>query len=607
MRRNDIRNIAIIAHVDHGKTTLVDALLRQSGEFRASQLEGDCILDSNELERERGITILAKNIAIPYKGVKINLMDTPGHADFGGEVERVLRMAEGALVLVDAAEGPLPQTRFVLAKALHFGLKPIVVVNKIDRPDARAKEVLSEMFDLFFDLGADEAILDQFPHLYASGRDGYATSDPDVRTNSIHPILDMVLEHVPGPEAQLDQPLQLLVTNLDWSDYVGRIGVGRIQCGTIHAGSQVALIQSGNHGVQEKVDQLFVFDKLGRREVDKAEAGDICAVVGMESISIGDTIADLLSYQEGKPMALPRVEVDEPTLQMTFSVNTSPLAGRDGKYLTSRHIRSRLQRELERNVAMRVDFSDADSFVVSGRGLLHISILIEQMRREGFEISVGKPRVIWREKDGRKQEPYEELVVEVPPERVGPVMELVGTRRGQIAEVTTRGSYTCLIFSIPARGLIGLRTRLLNATQGTAVIHHRYSEYRDAEDEIPGRPNGVLVSMVAGRAVAYGLNSLQERADMFVSPGDDVYEGMIVGENSRDNDMPVNPTREKKLSNMRAAGKDENIILKPARMMTLEMALEYIEDDEMVEVTPTQLRLRKTILSTIERRKQNRN
>lgn len=600
MRRNDIRNIAIIAHVDHGKTTLVDALLRQSGEFRASQLEGNCILDSNELERERGITILAKNIALPYNGVKINLMDTPGHADFGGEVERVLRMAEGALVLVDAAEGPLPQTRFVLSKALHFGLKPIVVINKIDRPDARPNEVLGEMFDLFFDLGAED-LLDDFPHIFASGRDGYATNDPAVRGDSIHPLLDLVLKVVPGPEAEPDQPLQMLVTNLDWSDYVGRIGIGRIHCGTIRAGERVALMQAGDNVVPEKVDQLFVFDKLGRREVDHAEAGDICAVVGMESISIGDTIADLES-----PIMLPRVEVDEPTLQMTFGVNTSPLAGREGKYLTGRHIRARLLRELERNVAMKIDFSDADSFVVSGRGLLHISVLIEQMRREGFELSIGKPSVIYREKDGKKQEPYEELVVEVPPDKVGPVMEFVGTRRGQVVEVRTHGSYSFLVFSIPARGLIGLRTRLLNATQGTAVIHHRYSEYKDAEGEIPGRGNGVLVSMVPGRAVAYGLNTLQERADLFVSPGDDVYEGMVVGENSRDNDMPVNPTREKKLSNMRAAGKDDNIILKPAREMTLESALEYIEDDELVEVTPTQLRLRKTVLSTIERRKQNR-
>ena len=556
MRRQDIRNIAIIAHVDHGKTTLVDCLLRQSGEFRDSQLVGDCILDSNDLERERGITILAKNIAIHYRGVKINVIDTPGHADFGGEVERVLRMAEGALVLVDAAEGPLPQTRFVLSKALECRLQPVVVINKIDRADARPFEVLSEVFDLFLDLGADDELAD-FPYIYASGRDGYATTDPTRPGDSIRPLLDLVLEAVPGPEIDPHVPLQMLVTNLDWSDYVGRIAIGRIHSGRLLQGQQVALMQAGGVVTPANVSTLYVFDKLGRSEVAEATAGDIAAVVGLESIAIGDTISDF-----EVPRALPRLSVDEPTLQMTFSINTSPLAGRDGKYLTSRHLRQRLEREVEKNVALRVEFEEgADSFQVSGRGLLHLSVLIETMRREGFELAIGKPRVILHQRDGVVEEPFESLVVEVPSEHVGAVMEHVGGRRGQLAETANHGSYTYLVFSIPARGLIGLRTRLLNATQGTAIIHHRFECYRPREGDIPGRPTGVLVSMVSGRAVAYALDGLQERAEIFVTPGDDVYEGMIVGENSRSGDMPVNPAKEKKLTNIRAAGRDENILL----------------------------------------------
>ena len=421
MRRQDIRNIVIIAHVDHGKTSLVDCLLRQSGEFRASQLVGDQILDSNDLERERGITILAKNISLPYRGVKINIIDTPGHADFGGEVERVVSMADGALVLVDAAEGPLPQTRFVLSKALEFRLKPIVVINKIDRPDARPHEVLSEVFDLFLDLGADDELAD-FPHIFTSAREGYATADPAVRTDSIHPVLDMVLAHVPGPEIEADAPLQMLVTTLDWSDYVGRIGVGRIHSGSIRQGQRVALMQAESVVTPGKVTQLFSFDNLGRTQVEQATAGDLCAVVGLESISIGDTVSDFEVRR-----ALPRIQVDEPTLEMTFGINTSPLSGREGRYLTSRHLRDRLTKELEKNVALRVEFSEgADSFQVAGRGLLHLSVLIETMRREGYELAIGKPRVILHEKDGATLEPFESLVVEVPPERMGPVMELVG-------------------------------------------------------------------------------------------------------------------------------------------------------------------------------------
>jgi GTP-binding protein len=598
MRRNDIRNIAIIAHVDHGKTTLVDALLRQSGEFRESQLVGDCILDSNELERERGITILAKNIAIPYRGTKINLIDTPGHADFGGEVERVLRMADGALVLVDAAEGPMPQTRFVLSKALEFRLKPVVVVNKIDRGDARPHEVLDETFELFLELGADDELAD-FPYIFASGRDGYATTDPAVHGDSMRPLLDLVLERVPGPTIDTAAPLRMLVTTLDWSEYVGRIAIGRIHSGRIRKGEQVALLQAGDNSVAGKVAALHTFSNLGRQEVDVADAGDIVAVVGLEQVEIGDTISDATDRQ-----ALARVEVDQPTLEMIFSVNSSPFAGREGRYLTSRHLRDRLLRELERNVALRVaPVEGSDSFAVSGRGLLHLSVLIETMRREEFEMSIGKPRVITRQRGGVLEEPYETLVVEIPPDRLGPVMELVGARRGQLVEMGTRGELSHASFSIPARGLIGLRTRLLNATQGTAVMHHRFESYRPASGEVPGRANGVLVSMTPGKAVAFGLDGLQERAEMFIAPGEEVYEGMIVGENSRTGDMPVNPTKEKKLTNIRAAGSDRNIILKPPRVLTLEEALEYIEDDELVEVTPGKIRLRKILLSEADRRR----
>ena len=597
MRRQDLRNIVIIAHVDHGKTSLVDCFLRQSGEFRSSQLVGEQILDTNELERERGITILAKNIALPYKGIKVNIIDTPGHADFGGEVERVLRMADGALVLVDAAEGPLPQTRFVLQKAFECGLKPIVVINKIDRADARPQQVLSEVFDLFLHLGADNHLTD-FPYIFASARFGYATHDPAVKTESMDPLLDMVLSEIPGPEIDAEAPLQMLVTTLDWSDYVGRIGVGRIYSGKLRQGQQVAVMKAGEV-MPAKISQLFTFSKLGRQEEQEATAGDIAAVVGIADLAIGDTISDFEVRR-----AMPRVEVDEPTLQMTFGINTSPLAGRDGKYLTSRHLRERLMKELEKNVALRVEFIEgADSFRVSGRGLLHLSVLIETMRREGFELAVGKPKVIFHEKDGQTLEPFESLVVEVPPDRMGPVMELVGARRGQLVEMSTHGDYTFLVFTIPARGLIGLRTRLLNATQGTAVIHHRFEAYKPAEGDIPNRPTGVLVSICPGKAVAFSLDGLQERAEMFVSPGDEVYEGMVVGENSRSGDMPVNPTKEKKLTNIRAAHADKNIILKPPRLLSLEEALEYIEEDELVEVTPGKIRLRKTVLSAAERRK----
>jgi GTP-binding protein len=601
MRRNDIRNIAIIAHVDHGKTTLVDALLRQSGEFRESQLVGDCILDSNDIERERGITILAKNIATHYEGVKINVIDTPGHADFGGEVERVLSMADGALVLVDAAEGPMPQTRFVLTKALENRLRPIVIVNKIDRSDARPQEVLDEVFDLFLELGADDELAD-FPYLFACGRDGYTSEDPTAREGTMKPLLDLVLKHIPGPAVEVEAPLQMLVTTLDYSDYVGRIAIGRIQSGSAKKGQQVAVMQADDKIVTAKIVTLYTFDKLGRQEVIEASAGDIVALVGLENVEIGDTVADPL-----EPKALPRVHVDEPTLKMVFSVNNSPLAGREGKYVTSRNLRERLFKELERNVALRVEPEEgSDGFVVSGRGLLHLSVLVETMRREGYELSVSKPHVIMHNNDGVTEEPYESLVVEVPHDKMGPVMEMVGARRGQLVEMNNRGEFSHLLFSIPARGLIGLRTKLLNATQGTAIMHHRFDSYRPLEGDVPGRANGVLVSMSSGKAVAFGLDGLQARAELFVGPGDIVYEGMIVGENARNEDMTVNPTKEKQLSNMRASGSDRNIILKPPRVLTLEMALEYVEEDELVEVTPTSIRLRKMLLTENDRRKAGR-
>jgi GTP-binding protein len=601
MRRNDIRNIVIIAHVDHGKTTMVDCLLKQSGQYRESQLQGERILDSNDLEKERGITILSKNIAIEYKGVKINLIDTPGHADFGGEVERVVRMADGALVLMDAAEGPMPQTRFVLSKALEAGVKPIVVINKIDRPDARCDAVVEEALMLLVDLGG-EHFMDHFDVVFASGRNGYATLDWTEHGDSMSPLLDMLLEKIPGPEVEPDAPLQLLVTNLDWSDYVGRIAIGRIQSGTMTKGQQVDLAKDEGKIVPAQIANLQMFDKLGRVDIDKATAGDIVAVVGIENIDIGDTICN-----RGEVNPLPRLRVDEPTLEMIFSINTSPLAGKDGKYVTTRQLRNRLEKELERNVALRVrPVEGSEAFAVCGRGVLHLSILIETMRREGFEMSVSKPRVVLRNIDGELHEPYEVLNIEVPTEKMGPIMEMVGNRRGILEELTPRGDYTLLRFSIPARGLIGVRTKMLNATQGTAIIHHRFSGYKPMEAELPHRQNGVLVSMVPGKAIPYTLFALQDRAELFVGPGDDVYEGMIVGENARDNDLVVNPTKEKKLTNVRAAGSDENIILKPHRQLFLEAALEYIEDDELVEVTPNVIRMRKIFLKENERRRQSK-
>lgn len=596
-RRSDIRNVAIIAHVDHGKTTMVDAILRQSGQFRDSQLTTDCILDSNDQERERGITILAKNIALMYKGVKINLIDTPGHADFGGEVERTLQMADGALVLVDSFEGPMPQTKFVLRKAFANHIRPIVVINKIDRPDARPEDVLNEIFDTFVELGADDEALD-FPYIFASGRAGFASHDPKAREGDISALLDLILEKVPGPEVDQDMPLQMLCTTLDFSEFVGRIAIGRINAGTVRKGQRVSLMLEDDHRVTDTVDKVLIFDKLGRLEVESAGAGDIVALVGLENITIGDTIADLEN-----PVALPRIAVDEPTLSMVFGVNDSPLVG-EGTFLTSRHIYDRLIKELRSNVALRVETNeDGDAYKVSGRGLLHLSVLIETMRREGFELSVGKPEVILKRVDGEIFEPYEDLVVDVPQTLMGPVMELVGQRRGELSRMDVKGEYAHLEFIVPARGLLGLRTRLLSGTQGEAMMNHTFREYLPFKGDIPRRLNGVMISMVNGNINGFALNTLQQRGTMLVKPGDPVYQGMIVAENARSEDMTVNPCKEKQLTNMRASGSDKNIILKPPRLMTLELALEYIEDDEMVEVTPTSIRLRKRFLTEEARKR----
>jgi GTP-binding protein len=601
MQRQDIRNIVIIAHVDHGKTTLVDCLLRESGQFRAEQLSNECVLDSSDLERERGITILAKNISLPYKGVKINVIDTPGHADFGGEVERVLQMADAALVLVDAAEGPMPQTRFVLSKAIECGVKPLIVINKIDRPDARIAAVVDETLELLMDLGCED-VLDDFPIIYSSAKEGYATHDPTVRTASILPIMDLILEHAPGPDVEADAPLQMLVTTLDWSEYVGRIAIGRIAAGSITTGQRIALMQSNDKVEICTIKQLQVFENLGRTDAEKAEAGDIVALIGLEQVEIGDTVSDPETQR-----AFPRLTVGEPTLEMTFSVNTSPFVGKEGKYVTNRQLRERLDRELEKNVALRVKpTADGDAFAVAGRGVLHLSVLIETMRREGFELSIGKPRVVICEIDGVPHEPYETLTVEVPSDYLGPVMELVGSRRGEMQEMTTRGDYSIVRFEIPSRGLIGLRTKVLNSTHGSAIMHHRFSDYRPADAILPDRSNGVLVSQTTAKAVAFGLDGLQQRAELFIGPGDEIYEGMVVGENSRSGDMTVNPTKEKKLTNMRASGNDDNIVLQPPRRLSLEEALEYIADDELVEVTPGNVRLRKKLLKEADRRRAGR-
>jgi len=610
MSRHEIRNVAIIAHVDHGKTTLVDQLLRQCGQFRRGELKGECILDSNPLERERGITILAKNCAIRYtdregNDYHINIVDTPGHADFGGEVERVLKMADGALLLVDAVDGTMPQTRYVLSKALANGLAPIVVINKMDRPEERHGAVLNEVFDLLVDLGADDQALD-FPVIYASGKEGWATTDPEhLPTDGegdIHPLFEAIIRHVPAPAFDPAAPLQVLITTLDYSDYVGRIGIGRVFAGTLRTGQTVVSIDLHGGRTTQKVGGLLQFDGLGRREVDRIAVGDICAVVGLDRVDIGDTLAD-----PDHPVALPAVHVDEPTLHMTFRVNDGPFAGQDGPYVTSRHLRERLQKELQSNVALRVTPGEGrDEFEVAGRGLLHLGILLENMRREGYELTVGKPKVIYKDADGKRQEPIEHLVVDVPRDYLGPVMQLVGDRRGELIRVETRGTLAHLEFLIPARGLIGLRNRMLTATAGQAVMHHVFARYDKLRGPIPGRATSVLVAIETGRVTAYALDQLADRGTMFVEPGEHVYGGQIVGEHGKEDDIPVNVVRQKKLTNMRASTKDFTVILKAPRRMSLEAALEYIANDELVEITPKSVRLRKRHLSENERKRHAR-
>ena len=602
MSSENIRNVAIIAHVDHGKTTLVDQLLRQSGQFRMGELVGDLILDSNPLERERGITILAKNCAIDYtdrKGreVHINIIDTPGHADFSGEVERVLMMADGVLLLVDAFEGVMPQTRYVLSKALSLGLRPIVVISKMDRPDAQPNDVLNEVFDLLVDLGADDHALN-FPTIYTSARDGWAAVNPDEQNSSdIHDIFDAIIEYIPAPQLDADAPLQALITTLDYNDYVGRIGIGRVFAGTLYSGKDIIVIDCEGNQSKQKINQLFRFDGLGRREVDRIDVGDLFAVVGLDKFDIGDTIADI-----DHPIPLSTVAMDEPTIHMTFRINDGPFSGREGKYVTSRQILERLRKELKSNVALRLE-ERGDEFIISGRGILHLGILLENMRREGYELTVGKPEVIYREKDGNLQEPLELLVVDVPNESTGAVMQLLGNRRAEMATMETSDTHTHIEFKVPSRGLIGLRSKLLTATQGEAIMHHRFFEYGDFRGEIPGRTSGVLVAAGTGQVAAYALDQLADRGTPFVEPGDAVYQGQIVGEHCKDNDLEVNVIRQKKLTNVRASTKDTTIVLKAAWRPELEAALEYIESDELVELTPQSIRLRKRFLKEADRRR----
>jgi GTP-binding protein len=592
-----IRNIAIIAHVDHGKTTLVDKMLLAGQLFGDHENPGELIMDSNDQERERGITILAKNVSINYKDTKINIIDTPGHADFGGEVERVLNMADGVILLVDAFEGPMPQTRFVLEKALGLGLRPLVVVNKVDKPNCTPEEVHEMVFDLMFNLDATEEQLD-FPTIYGSAKLGWMSEDWREPTDNILPLLDAILEHVPEPQVP-EGNTQMLVTSIEFSKYIGRMAIGRLSRGSLKRNQNVTLINREGEEKKGRVKSLYVYEGFGRQEVDEVQPGDICAVFGVEGFEIGDTIAD-----GEAPEALPTIAIDEPTLSMVFTINDSPFFGQEGKYVTSRHIKDRLTAELERNLALRVEETDsADTFRVYGRGVMHLSVLIETMRREGYELQIGQPQVIIKEIDGVKQEPIEELTIDVPEPLSGTAINMVTQRKGMMLSMNPKGERVTLEFEIPSRGLIGLRSNMLTATQGEAIMTHRFKEFQPHKGEIPGRINGSLISMEQGKSIPYSINNLQDRGRFFIEAGEEIYEGQVIGENSRANDLTINVTKTKKLTNMRSSGADDKARLVPPRKFTLEEALEYIQADEYVEVTPNSLRLRKILLREAERKR----
>lgn len=595
----EVRNIAIIAHVDHGKTTLVDEIIKQAELFRDNEEMETCMLDSNDLERERGITILSKNISVVYKGVKINVIDTPGHSDFGGQVERVLNLADGVLLLVDAAEGPMPQTRFVLDKALELNLKPVVIINKVDKPDARPDTIHDKVFDLFVELEANDEQLD-FPMLYGSGKDGWADKVLDGPRDSILPLMDAILEYIPAPPKR-EGPVQMQVTSIDYNDYVGRIGVGRVYRGTLDTATPLMRIKREGTNVPTKIKQLFTFEGMGRTEVEEIPCGDLCAVVGIPDIDIGDTITDF-----EQPEALPPISIDQPTLSMAFTVNDSPFFGKDGQYVTSRHLRERLLKETERDVALHVDDSSGDVFKVSGRGVLHLSILIETMRREGFEMSVAQPQVIFKERHGKKEEPIEILHVDVPDEYAGKVIEIAGTRKGEMVDMEQHGVRKMIRFEIPTRGLIGLRSKMLTASAGEAIVSHRFLRYEPYKGEIQQRNNGVLISQGKGAAVAFAIDALQQRGIFFVNPGEECYEGMIVAEHCLDKDLVVNIQKAKQLTNVRASGTDRAMKIAPAQVKSLEEALEYIAADELVEITPNHIRLRKKLLTENDRKRASR-
>lgn len=592
-----IRNIAIIAHVDHGKTTLVDKILHQTNQFRENQETGELILDNNDLERERGITIVSKNVAVRYKDVKINIIDTPGHADFGGEVERVLKMADGVLLLVDAFEGPMPQTRFVTNKALSLGLKPIVVINKVDKENCRPDEIHEAVFDLFYNLGADDDQLD-FPVIFGSSKQGWMSTDWKKKTDDITPLLDAILQYIPAPP-YLEGTPQMQITSLDYSQFVGRIAIGRIHRGTITEGMPVTLAKRNGLQTKSRIKELYTFEGLGKVKTSEVKSGDICAVVGIEGFEIGDTICDFEN-----PEALEGIQIDEPTMNMLFTINNSPFFGKEGKYVTSRHIRDRLFKETEKNLALKIEDTESpEAFLVYGRGILHLSILIETMRREGFELQVGQPRVILKEIDGVKSEPIETMIVDVPAEYAGKVIELTTQRKGELAVMEPKGDMQHLEFKIPSRGIMGLRNQILTATAGEAVMNHRFFEYEPYKGDIPGRIAGVLVSMETGPSTAYSIDKLQDRGIFFVEPGEEIYEGQILGEHTRENDLVVNIVKGKQLTNFRAAGKDDAAKIPPARKFSLEEALEYIQADEYVEITPKSQRLRKIVLSESERKR----